>query len=118
MGWDAFRIDGIEFYGKVNFLKQGIVTADAVTTVSPTYAREIQTPEHGAKLDGVLRERGDALVGIVNGVDYAVWNPATDPGDRRSVRRGGHHEQGPLQGRAAEGAWPPARRRRRRSSPS
>ncbi len=79
LGWDAFRIDGIEFYGKVNFLKQGIVTADAVTTVSPTYAREIQTAEHGAKLDGVLRERGDALVGIVNGVDYAVWNPATDP---------------------------------------
>jgi starch synthase len=79
LSWDAFRIDGIEFYGKVNFLKQGIVTADAVTTVSPTYAREIQTPEHGAKLDGVLRERGDALVGILNGVDYAVWNPATDP---------------------------------------
>jgi starch synthase len=79
LSWDAFRIDGIEFYGKVNFLKQGIVTADAVTTVSPTYAREIQTPEHGAKLDGVLRERGDALIGILNGVDYAVWNPATDP---------------------------------------
>lgn len=79
LGWDAFRIDGIEFYGKVNLLKQGIVTADAVTTVSPTYAREIQTPEHGAKLDGVLRERGEGLVGIVNGVDYAVWNPATDP---------------------------------------
>ena len=79
LGWDSFRVDGIEFYGKVNLLKQGIVTADAVTTVSPTYAREIQTAEHGAKLDGVLRERGEALVGITNGVDYAVWNPATDP---------------------------------------
>jgi starch synthase len=79
LGWDAFRVDGIEFYGKINLLKQGIVTADAVTTVSPTYAREIQTAELGAKLDGVLRERGDALVGITNGVDYAVWNPATDP---------------------------------------
>jgi starch synthase len=79
LGWDAFRVDGIEFYGKLNLLKQGIVTADAVTTVSPTYAREIQTREHGVKLDGVLRERGDALVGIINGVDYAVWNPATDP---------------------------------------
>jgi starch synthase len=78
VGWDAFRVDGIEFYGNVNLLKQGIVTADAVTTVSPTYAREIQTPEQGAKLDGVLRERGEALVGITNGVDYAVWNPATD----------------------------------------
>ncbi len=79
LGWDAFRVDGIEFYGKINLLKHGIVSADAVTTVSPTYAREIQTPEHGAKLDGVLRERGEALVGILNGVDYAVWNPATDP---------------------------------------
>jgi starch synthase len=79
LGWDSFRLDGIEFYGGLNLLKQGIVTADAVTTVSPTYAREIQTAEQGAKLDGVLRQRGDALVGIANGVDYAVWNPATDP---------------------------------------
>jgi starch synthase len=53
--------------------------ADAVTTVSPTYAREIQTPSLGAGLDAVLRGRGDALVGVVNGVDYSVWNPATDP---------------------------------------
>ena len=79
LGWDAFRLDGIEFYGRINLLKQGIVTADAVTTVSPTYAREIQTPEHGAGLEGVLRAHGAALTGIVNGVDYAVWNPATDP---------------------------------------
>jgi starch synthase len=79
LGWDAFTIDGIEFYGGVNVLKQGIVTADAVTTVSATYAREIQTPELGYKLDGVLRERARAVAGITNGVDYAVWNPATDP---------------------------------------
>jgi starch synthase len=79
LGWEDFRVDGIEFYGGINLLKQGLVTADAVTTVSPTYAREIQTAELGAKLDGVLRERGEALVGITNGVDYAVWNPATDP---------------------------------------
>jgi len=79
IGWDVFRVDGIEFYGAINFLKQGIVTADAVTTVSPTYAREIQSEAHGARLDGVLRERGAALVGVINGVDYAVWNPATDP---------------------------------------
>jgi len=78
-GWDAFRVDGIEFYGNINLLKQGIVTADGVTTVSPTYAREIQTQAGGAGLDGVLREREGGLVGIVNGVDYAVWNPATDP---------------------------------------
>jgi starch synthase len=79
LGWDAFRVDGIEFYGSINLLKQGIVTADAVTTVSPTYAREVQSADRGAGLDGVLRERGDSLVGIINGVDYAVWNPATDP---------------------------------------
>jgi starch synthase len=79
LGWDAFRVEGIEFYGGINFLKQGIVDADVITTVSPSYAREIQTAEHGARLDGVLRKRSEALVGIVNGVDYAVWNPATDP---------------------------------------
>src|SRR5258708_7624723 len=79
LGWDAFRVEGIEFYGGINLLKMGIATADAVTTVSPAYAREIQTPELGARLDGVLRERGESLVGIANGVDYAVWNPATDP---------------------------------------
>jgi starch synthase len=79
LGWDHFHVDGIEFYGGINLLKQGIVSADAVTTVSATYAREIQTAAHGAKLEGVLRARGEALAGIVNGVDYAVWNPATDP---------------------------------------
>jgi starch synthase len=78
LGWEAFTVEGIEFYGGINLLKQGIVTADAVTTVSPTYAREIQTAERGARLEGVLRARGESLVGITNGVDYAVWNPATD----------------------------------------
>ncbi|MDP9150448.1 MAG: glycogen synthase GlgA [Myxococcota bacterium] len=79
LGWEAFTLEGIEFYGGVNLLKQGIVTADAVTTVSPTYAREIQTPALGARLDGVLLARGNGLLGIVNGVDYSMWNPATDP---------------------------------------
>jgi starch synthase len=79
LGWETFTVDGIEFYGGINLLKQGILTADAVTSVSPTYAREIQTPERGARLEGVLSGRGEGLVGIVNGVDYAVWNPATDP---------------------------------------
>jgi|HubBroStandDraft_6_1064221.scaffolds.fasta_scaffold42818_3 starch synthase len=64
--------------GRGSLLEHGIVSADAVTTVSPTYAREIRTPELGAGLDKVLRDRGEALVGIANGVDYAVWNPATD----------------------------------------
>lgn len=77
LAWEDFSVSGIEFYGAVNLLKQGIISADAVTTVSPTYAREIQTPELGHRLDGVLRAKGRVL-GIVNGVDYAVWNPATD----------------------------------------
>ena len=79
IGWGAFTVDGIEFYGGINLLKQGVLTADALTTVSPTYAREIQTPAVGAGLDGVLRARDESLVGITNGIDYAVWNPATDP---------------------------------------
>jgi len=79
LAWDRFTVDGAEFYGKVNLLKQGILSAHAATTVSPTYAREIQTEAHGHGLDGVLRARGEKLLGITNGVDYAVWNPATDP---------------------------------------
>jgi starch synthase len=79
LGWEHFNLEGIEFYGGLNVLKQGILSADAITTVSPNYAREIQTEEGGAKLDGVLRSRGARLVGIANGVDYSVWNPATDP---------------------------------------
>jgi starch synthase len=74
---DDFSVEGIEFYGSVNFLKQGIVSADIVTTVSTTYAKEIQTPELGHRLDGVLRAKG-RVQGIINGVDYGVWNPATD----------------------------------------
>jgi starch synthase len=68
-----------EFYGQFSFLKAGISTADRLTTVSPTYAREILTPEHGAGLDGVLRTRAKDLVGIMNGVDADVWNPESDP---------------------------------------
>jgi starch synthase len=69
LSWEKFSIDGIEFYGGINVLKQGILSADVVTTVSTTYAREIQTPELGHKLDGVLRDRARAVVGITNGVD-------------------------------------------------
>jgi len=65
--------------GKVSFLKTGLLHADALTTVSRTYAREIQTPEHGFGLDGLLRARADRLFGIVNGVDYGEWDPAHDP---------------------------------------
>jgi starch synthase len=76
---DLFRpFGGLEFYGRVNFLKGGISFADAITTVSPRYAEEIQTPEFGAGLDGVLRTRSDRLFGILNGIDVETWNPATD----------------------------------------
>ncbi len=70
--------DGLEFHGQVSFIKGGIVYSDRVTTVSPSYAREIQTPELGVGLDGLLRHRAAALSGILNGIDSAVWNPAKD----------------------------------------
>ena len=73
-----FTIDGLEYYGKVNLLKGGIIFSDFITTVSSKYAEEIQTPEFGYGLEGVLRSRADRLQGIVNGVDYDDWNPATD----------------------------------------
>ena len=69
---------GLEYYGLVNLLKGGIVFADYVTTVSPTYAREILTPEFGFGLEGVLRNRADRLLGILNGIDIDRWNPETD----------------------------------------
>lgn len=67
-----------EFHGKVGFLKAGLQHADAITTVSPTYAREVQSAEHGCGLDSLLRLRSDDLTGILNGIDEDVWNPATD----------------------------------------
>jgi len=83
--WRLLNLDGtlftprhFEFYGKINFLKAGLVFADTITTVSPTYAGEIQTPEYGFGLEGVLQERRSRLVGILNGADYDIWNPQTD----------------------------------------
>jgi starch synthase len=73
-----YHPEGLEFYGRLSFLKAGIVWADAVTTVSPTYAREIQTPEFGFGMDGLLRSRAYKLSGILNGVDYHEWAPETD----------------------------------------
>lgn len=74
-----FTSSHLEFHGQVNLMKAGLVFADALTTVSPRYAQEIQTPEHGHGLDGVLRERRGALRGILNGIDDRRWNPAHDP---------------------------------------
>jgi starch synthase len=70
--------DALEFYGDISYLKGALVFSDALNTVSPTYAREIQTPEFGAGLDGLLRARADVLSGILNGADYERWNPETD----------------------------------------
>lgn len=79
LDWSLFCIDGLEFYDQINLLKGGIVFADAISTVSRGYSKEIQTPEFGYGLEGVLASRAEALFGIVNGVDYRDWNPATDP---------------------------------------
>jgi starch synthase len=73
-----FTLPVLEFYGQVNFLKGGLVSADAITTVSPTYAEEILTPEFGCGLEGVLAERAAALTGIVNGLDVEAWDPSRD----------------------------------------
>ena len=78
LDWQYFNAEQLEFYGDLCFLKSGIVFADMVTTVSPCYAKEIQTPEFGCALDGVLRSLGDRLTGIVNGVDYKHWDPIND----------------------------------------
>ena len=73
-----FHMDALEFYGKVNYLKGGLIFADYLTTVSRKYAQEIQTPEYGHGLDGVIRKRADRLCGILNGVDYSAWSPEHD----------------------------------------
>ncbi|MCS6931706.1 MAG: glycogen synthase GlgA [Acetobacteraceae bacterium] len=76
---EAFATEGVEYYGGVGFLKAGIWYADRITTVSPTYAAEIATPEGGMGLDGLLRARSAVLCGILNGLDTRIWDPATDP---------------------------------------
>jgi len=110
---EAFALDGVEYHGGVGFLKAGLEAASAITTVSPTYAREIRSPAFGMGLDGLIRSRGDRVSGIVNGIDPAHWNPATDaalaarysvrtPGQRRANKRaieaefGLERDEGPL----------------------
>jgi starch synthase len=74
----SFSIEGVEFHGQLSFLKSGIVYADRISTVSPTYAREIQTDEQGCGLGGLLRHRGGEVMGILNGIDSEAWDPAKD----------------------------------------
>jgi starch synthase len=79
VGYEHFNADELEFFGSLNLLKGGIVHASLLATVSPTYAMEIQTPEFGYGLEGVVKNRRSELRGILNGVDYNEWNPETDP---------------------------------------
>ncbi len=76
--YDLFSIDKLEFYGNVNFLKGGLIFSDFITTVSPTYSKEIQKEDFGFGLEGVLKERREKLIGILNGIDYDYWNPEKD----------------------------------------
>lgn len=78
LSWDLFNIEELEFYDKISFLKGGMVFCDLITTVSPTYSKEIQTKEFGCGLEGVLKKKAKSLVGILNGLDYRIWDPATD----------------------------------------
>lgn len=79
LDWKYFNMHQMEFYGKLNLLKTGIIFADGITTVSQRYAEEIQSPDLGCGLEGVLQQRSEVLEGIVNGIDDEVWNPASDP---------------------------------------
>ena len=76
---EMYNPEGIEFWERINFMKAGIVYADAINTVSKKYSEEIQTAEYGYGLEGILRKRRDRLYGIINGVDYAEWDPSRDP---------------------------------------
>ena len=76
--WELFAMDQLEYWGRISLLKGGINDADILTTVSRQYAREIQTPEFGCGFDGILRRRSADLVGILNGIDTAEWDPARD----------------------------------------
>jgi starch synthase len=82
-----FTVDGFEYYGQISFLKAGLSYADQLSTVSPSYAREICTPALGMGLDGVLRRRRAALTGITNGIDCGIWDPAKDPNIERTFSR-------------------------------
>jgi starch synthase len=84
---EAFVTNGLEYHGDIGYLKAGIHFADAITTVSPTYAEEICTPADGMGLDAMLRWRASVLCGIVNGIDTGIWNPATDPHLARTYSR-------------------------------
>ena len=78
LDWSLFNMEGLEFYGKINILKGGMEFCDIINTVSPTYSKEIQTKEFGYGLEGILTKRKNDVFGILNGLDYSIWNPKTD----------------------------------------
>ena len=92
---ELYGMDGLEYYEQISFMKGGILFADRVTTVSPRYAQEIQTPEFGCGLEGVVQTRSEDIVGLLNGVDTAVWNPTTDR------HLAAHYSAGDLRGKKA-----------------
>ena len=106
-----FQPDGMEFYGGMNCLKAGITCAGMITTVSPRYAREITTEQYGCGLDGVLRQRQDALVGILNGVDYDEWTTVRQPVPGPLLHRGRMAGKDREQNRIAGGTGPARPRR-------
>jgi starch synthase len=79
LGWELYTMEQLEYWGRASLLKGGVVNADAITTVSPQYAKEIQTPEGGVGFDGILRAHAGRLFGILNGIDTSQWDPRTDP---------------------------------------
>ncbi len=78
LDWSLFHVNYFEYYGKVNLMKAAIIYSDAISTVSPTYSKEILSKEYGCGLEGVLKTRQDSLYGVLNGIDYSIWNPETD----------------------------------------
>jgi len=78
LDWDLYNMEGLEFFGRINVLKGGLLFSDIINTVSPTYSREIQSAKFGFGLEGVLAQRKDSLFGIINGIDYSIWSPEKD----------------------------------------
>ncbi|MEO2078448.1 MAG: glycogen synthase GlgA [Bacillus sp. (in: firmicutes)] len=93
LDYQVFRPNTLEFFGNVNFMKGALVSADKITTVSPTYKEEIQTPVFGEKLDGLLRERNEDLIGIINGIDEDFYNPAKDELIYQTYSANDHHKK-------------------------
>ena len=103
--WEIFTMDKVEQFDNFNFLKGGVVYADMLTTVSRKYAEEIQTPEFGERLDGVLRTRAADLRGILNGVDYTQWDPDTDGNLAATFHPGEFGRQAGVPRRSAACLW-------------